>query len=143
MRIEEAKNFFFDPISGQRMRDPYQNNNCGHAFEKLQIEGWRGRSLQTGGTANCPLCKAPLGSLIGYRLLKQALDILYSPTNADLHNIEDLTDEEHEKVENVVAIITQRRTEDQKKGIPNKLAQPESFLTKALDFSSKACCSSK
>ncbi len=139
MRIDEAKDFFFDPISGQRMQKPYQNS-CGHTYEQSQIQGWMGRAVKKGEVPNCPLCRASVNNLILNRLIKKTLDILYAPDNAHIETIEELTDEERETVENTIEIVKKQREEDCTKSIPNKLEQTETFVSKIVEASKEFYC---
>jgi len=120
---------FIDPISLERMHDPIINQ-CGHTYERTQIEGWIARKVQAGEVANCPLCRLPVAGLIPNLILGQALEILDAPVNALTTRIEELTGEEQEQISAAINIVIQRRQQDQASGIPDRLPESVKFLSK-------------
>lgn len=129
MLNNNLRDLFIDPISLELLRDPVING-CGHSYERGQIDGWRAHKVSLGVVPDCPLCRAPLDNLIPNRLLRDALGVMNDPDNGGFENIEDLTTEEQEQVQNAIDAIRQRRQADQANGVPDRLPEPQSFLQK-------------
>lgn len=141
MKIEEVKKFFFDPISGQNMQNAY-GIGCGHVFEQAHIVGWmEERKVKLGGVADCPLCQAPIDNLVRHHMVGSALNAIYDPDNAKTLLVKDLTKVEVRKIEAAINFLTERRKADSEKipPIPDRLAQPKTFLTRLGDFSKEHC----
>lgn len=132
---------FIDPISHTRMTDPVIND-CGHTFERGQLNGWNQKNITPGSVPLCPLCKEPIKNLVPNMLIQYALEILDSPDNEAVNNISELFEEDQMTVQRAIQHITDRRTVDISRGIPDRLPKPQSYLEKILndmgEFSKKA-----
>lgn len=133
MRLKETTNdYFIDPISHNRMHNPVINE-CGHTFESDQLNGWNKNKVTPGAVDSCPLCEAPVRNLVPNMLIRYALEVLDLPDNVNAEKIEDLLDEEQEKVQNAINNVMQRRNADHAKGILDRLPQPKNFIQRTID----------
>lgn len=119
---------FRDPISHELMQDPATCVPCGHSFEKEQIEGWRAFCVRKGAPPTCPLCRQPIQELITAFLLKQAIEVVCNPQNSSINHFQSLTDEEQEQLQQGASQIEQQQAQNVAAGVPNMLAEPQSFI---------------
>ena len=112
------------------MKEPVFNKQCGHVFERKEIEGWRAKRIAEQKTPVCPLCPELITELVQNILLREALEVLGAPENIEITRLEDLTEDEQLSVQRAANMIVQRRDKDKRAqpSIPDRLHPRQSFV---------------
>lgn len=131
----QIRELFSCPITRELMRDPVITE-CGHTFEKEQLEGWIASQVAEGkDSASCPLDRKPMGKIVPNRVFKQAIEILTRRENEEIKLIDDirrLPDEDITVVQTAVDNELDRWNLDNEEQISHQLPERQNFVQKVV-----------
>ncbi len=123
---------FTDPISHQRMQDSVIIE-CGHTFERKQLNGWSQKNVTPGGVPTCPLCKAPFKNLVPNMLINKALVVLVRLEDEMFRARVSFFEEDRENIQRAIHHATERRAADRAKKIPDSVPSTQNFIARAFN----------